>query len=132
MTFPIRTLHATLESIVLPSRLISMNDLNPVYNEDFYVPVAHYVENLRFEVKDRDFNLYAQMIGETFLPVQELLKWDENGKPLRVGVHKKAWLDNKKSHGNLNTLSTMFRWNSWVNYPWKYRESTFSKQTGTR
>lgn len=38
-----------------------MNDLNPVYNEDFYVPMAYYVENLRFEVKDRDFNLYAQV-----------------------------------------------------------------------
>lgn len=78
-----------------------LDDLNPVYNEDFYVPLAYYVESLRFEVKDRDFNLYAQMIGETFLPVQELLKWDDNGKPLRVGVHKKAWLDNKKSHGSL-------------------------------
>jgi phospholipase D1/2 len=78
-----------------------MNNLNPIYNEDFFVPVAHYVENLRFEVKDRDFNLYAQMIGETFLPVEELLKWDKNGKPLRVGVHKTAWLDNKQSHGNL-------------------------------
>ena len=78
-----------------------LNDLNPVWNEDFYVPVAHYVENLRFEVKDRDFNLYAQMIGETFLPVQDLLQWDENGKPLRVGIHRTAWLDNKESHGNL-------------------------------
>lgn len=77
------------------------NDLNPVYNEDFYVPVAHYVENLRFEVKDRDFNLYAQMIGETFLPVEDLLKWDETGKPLRVGIHRGAWLDDKTSHGKL-------------------------------
>jgi hypothetical protein len=77
------------------------NDLNPVYNEDFYVSLAYYVENLRFEVKDRDFNLYAQMIGENFLPVEDLLKWDDNGKPLRVGIHKKAWLDNKTSHGSL-------------------------------
>lgn len=78
-----------------------MNDLNPVYNEDFYVPLAYYTEGLRFEVKDRDFNLYAQMIGESFLPVTELLKWDENGKPLRVGIHREAWLDNKTSHGSL-------------------------------
>ena len=77
------------------------NDLNPVWNEDFYVPVAHYVSSLVFRVQDIDPLLLTSDLGEVYLPVEELLKFDETGKPLRVGIHKVAALDGKTRHGYL-------------------------------
>jgi phospholipase D1/2 len=98
---PFVTVHAGTHRLAKTS--LKENDLNPVYNEDFFVPVAHFLrpEGLRFAVEDNDFNLYSQLIGETFLSMEELLKYDDESKPLRVGVHKVAWLDNKQHHGSL-------------------------------
>jgi phospholipase D1/2 len=98
---PFVTVHAGTDRLAKTS--LKENDLNPVYNEDFFVPVAHFLgpEGLRFAVSDNDFNLYSQLIGETFLTMEELLKYDDEGKPLRVGVHKVAFLDNKPHHGSL-------------------------------
>ena len=38
---------------VLKTRYIACN-LNPVFDEEFYCPVAHVAEGVTFEVKDRD------------------------------------------------------------------------------
>jgi phospholipase D1/2 len=98
---PFVTVHAGTHRLAKTS--LKANDLNPLYNEDFFVPVAHFLgpEGLRFAVSDDDFNLYSQLIGETFLPMKELLKYDDESKPLRVGVHKVAWLDKKPHHGSV-------------------------------
>lgn len=96
---PFVTVHAGKHR--LAKTTLKNDDLNPVWNEDFYVPVAHYATHLRFAVRDDDFNLYDELIGETFLPVEELVKFSDENKPLRVGVHKIAWLNKKPRHGSL-------------------------------
>uniref|UniRef100_A0A7S4N196 phospholipase D n=1 Tax=Odontella aurita TaxID=265563 RepID=A0A7S4N196_9STRA len=81
---------------------IIMDNLNPEWNEDFYCHIGHYLTDLKFEVKDKDFGMRADLIGTHLLPVEELIKYDETtGKPLRVGTHKIAVLDGKEKHGFL-------------------------------
>jgi phospholipase D1/2 len=96
---PYVTVHAGPDRL-LKTRWI-MDNLNPEWNEDFFVPVAHYVDGIIFKVKDQDFKLYAQMLGEVVVPVTELIRYNDDGKPLRVGIHKVAWLDKKAHHGSL-------------------------------
>lgn len=95
---------------LLKTRTIS-NDLDPVFDEDFYCPVAHVTNGILFKVYDRD-RFYDDKLGKCFLPVKELIKTagdsDEvtngniqSGDLLRVGVHKVVYLDGKKSHGSL-------------------------------
>jgi len=95
---------------LLKTRTIS-NDLDPVFDEDFYCPVSHVTNGILFKVYDRD-RFYDDKLGKCFLPVNELIKTagdsDEvtngniqSGDLLRVGVHKVAYLDGKKSHGSL-------------------------------
>jgi phospholipase D1/2 len=72
--------------------------LNPVFNEEFFCPVAHYTEGIIFNVMDRDVYI-DEHLGKYFLPVSELIKPvndDDMDKDLtlapgdlkRVGLHK--------------------------------------------
>jgi phospholipase D1/2 len=68
----------------------TINDnLNPIWNESFIIPVAHYTKNLIFSVYDADILGMSQFIGAATLSVEDLIEFDEaTRKPLRVGVHK--------------------------------------------
>ncbi|KAL7542741.1 hypothetical protein ACHAWF_007244 [Thalassiosira exigua] len=87
------------------------DDLNPVFDEEFYCPVAHLTSGVTFKVKDKD-PVRDEVIGKYILPVQQLIKKvDESdiqrdpklnpGDLKRVGVHKIVELDEKKRHGML-------------------------------
>lgn len=92
------------------------NCLDPVWREEFIVPVAHYVHHLQFRVKDCDYNLTTELLGTTFLPVTDLIRipgGDQNSNPpvvvgpspsttlqhLRTAVHRTVALDHDPSHG---------------------------------
>lgn len=78
------------------------NDLNPEWNESFFVPVAHYVSELEFLVQDSDFNqLNVEVLGKHFLDVDELVQFND-GKAQRIGLQKSVTLDDKASHGELD------------------------------
>lgn len=82
------------------TRIIN-DDLNPVWKETFYRPVAHYTENLEFVVKDSDIG-FDELLGTHTLDVNELVKF-KNDQPQRVGIHKIAELDlNNKKEGTLH------------------------------
>ena len=49
------------------------DDLNPVFNEEFFCPVAHYTEGIIFNVMDKDVYI-DEHLGKYFLPVSELIK----------------------------------------------------------
>ncbi|KAL7538619.1 hypothetical protein ACHAXR_008689 [Thalassiosira sp. AJA248-18] len=85
------------------------DDLDPVFNEEFYCPVAHLAEGVTFKVKDKDL-VKDESLGKYTLPVGELIKTVDDadieadpelspGDLKRVGVHKVVLLDGKKSHG---------------------------------
>ena len=106
------------------------DDLNPDFNEEFYCPVAHITDGIKFKVKDKDL-VHDESLGKYFLPVGELLRtvdendWDgqdesvevdwtgakdshgtnmqqlQPGDLKRVGVHKVVYLDGKKEYGTL-------------------------------
>eukprot|EP00590_Aulacoseira_subarctica_P012367 CAMPEP_0172422072 /NCGR_PEP_ID=MMETSP1064-20121228/8264_1 /TAXON_ID=202472 /ORGANISM="Aulacoseira subarctica , Strain CCAP 1002/5" /LENGTH=906 /DNA_ID=CAMNT_0013162769 /DNA_START=125 /DNA_END=2845 /DNA_ORIENTATION=- len=79
------------------------DNLNPEWNETFYVQVAHYTKSLTFTVKDSDMLGTTELVGKTTLPVEELIKLDETtGRQMRVGVHKIAVLTARgKTRGHL-------------------------------
>ena len=87
------------------------DDLSPVFDEEFYCPVAHITEGILFKVKDKDV-VKDETLGKYFLPVGELLRkvtdvdveQDSDltlGDLKHVGVHKVVHLDGKKDHGQL-------------------------------
>jgi len=84
---------------LLKTRFVD-DDLDPVFDEEFYCPVAHVTEGIKFKVKDKDV-VKDESLGTYFLPVQELIQMNEDGDLQRVGVHKVVYLDGKKSHGSL-------------------------------
>ena len=95
---------------LLKTRYID-NDLDPVFDEEFYCPVAHVATGIQFKVKDKDV-VKDECLGKYFLPVAELLRTvddtdlesDPNLSPgdlKRVGVHKVVELDQKSRHGTL-------------------------------
>jgi len=57
---------------ILKTRHIN-DDLNPVFDEEFYCPVAHFTEGIRFKVKDKDL-VKDESLGKYFLPISEFLK----------------------------------------------------------
>ena len=76
------------------------DDLNPIFNETFYVPVAHYIQGITIAVKDLDLGHTSELIGKTFIPVRELVKFDDATKTQeRVGLHKTAILTTGKEGG---------------------------------
>jgi len=69
------------------------DDLNPQWDEVFYVPVAHYIKGLSFKVFDLDIGHSHELIGKTVVPVEELVKFDDATQAqVRVGIHKVAVL----------------------------------------
>lgn len=87
------------------------DDLDPVFDEEFYCPVAHYTDGVTFKVKDKDL-VKDESLGKYTLPASELIKQvtDEDlasdpnlhpGDLKRVGVHKIVYLDDKKRHGSI-------------------------------
>mmetsp|Transcript_34445 Transcript_34445/g.83349 ORF Transcript_34445/g.83349 Transcript_34445/m.83349 type:complete len:864 (-) Transcript_34445:285-2876(-) len=90
------------------------DDLNPVFNEQFYCPVAHFTDGVTFKVKDKD-PVKDESLGKFFLPASELIKTvtdndikdDPNlayGDLKRVGLHKVVYLDGKMLHGTLEFM----------------------------
>ena len=74
------------------------DDLNPVFDEEFFCPVAHYTEGIIFNVMDKDVYI-DEHLGTYFLPVSDLIKPvnDDDldtdltlapGDLKRVGMHK--------------------------------------------
>lgn len=81
------------------------DNLNPNWDEDFYIPVAQYVTGLEFVVLNHNVVQKSEKLGRYFLNVKELVKDPREGEtfqPVRVGIHKKVMLDDKKSHGFLD------------------------------
>jgi len=76
------------------------DDLHPVWNETFFVHIAHYVSGLEFVVYDFDM-VMDEKLGSHFLSVDEILKV-KDGKPLRTGIHKVACLNNDVKNGTLH------------------------------
>jgi len=85
------------------------DDLDPIFNEEFYCPVSHVTEGITFKVKDKDI-IKDESLGQTFVPVGELIKAVtdadmqedstlEPGDLKRCGVHKLVYLNGKKDYG---------------------------------
>ena len=45
---------AYIDGYRLVKTSVIKDNLNPVFNEEFFCPVAHYTENIRFKVMDKD------------------------------------------------------------------------------
>jgi len=95
---------------------IHNDNLDPVFNEEFFCPVAHFTEGVTFNVMDLDM-LKDDIMGEYILPVRELIKtvtdtdMEEDselapGDLKRVGLHKVVRLsaEKKKGHGTLEFM----------------------------
>lgn len=91
------------------------DDLNPVFNEEFYCPVGHVTDGITFKVKDKDI-VKDENLGKYTLPVGELIKEVDDtdmannsdlvpGDLKRVGVHKVVYLDGKKDHGTFEFMA---------------------------
>lgn len=98
---------------ILKTRHIDDN-LDPVFDEEFFCPVAHFTEGITFKVKDKDL-AKDESLGNYLLPVSELIKTvddtdmekDPNlhlGDLKRVGVHKVVQLNGKKDYGTLEFM----------------------------
>ena len=95
---------------------IHNDNLDPVFDEEFFCPVAHFTEGVTFNVMDLDI-LKDDIMGEYILPVRELIKtvtdtdMEEDpelapGDLKRVGLHKVVRLsaEKKKDHGTLEFM----------------------------
>jgi len=71
----------------------SRDDLtNPIWNETFYVPVAHYIKELTVYLKVRML-VGRFLIGRAVIPVSEVVRFDDTTQTqLRVAVHKVGML----------------------------------------
>mmetsp|Transcript_9831 Transcript_9831/g.14229 ORF Transcript_9831/g.14229 Transcript_9831/m.14229 type:complete len:1309 (+) Transcript_9831:172-4098(+) len=91
---------------ILAKTSLKIDDLNPIWNETFYTPVAHYIKGITLSVEDKNIMGTSELIGKTFVPVDDLVKFDETTRmQMRVGLHKVAALSNgkegSKSRGEL-------------------------------
>jgi hypothetical protein len=85
----------------------STHPINPDWKTDFHVPVCHPVKHLTIQVKRRE--LYTStLIGQTKLPVEELIRFDDKASEeegvlrlKRAGVFKKVNLDGEITRGSL-------------------------------
>ena len=114
---------AYIDGYRLVKTSIMKDNLNPVFNEEFFCPVAHYTENIMFKVMDKDDSFMLakdDLLGDYTLPVSELIKYVDDldmkedadivpGDFKRVGLHKivklSAHVSNKvKDHGTLEFM----------------------------
>ena len=95
---------------------IHNDNLDPVFNEEFFCPVAHFTDSVTFNVMDKD-TMVDELLGKYILPVKELIKtvtdtdMEEDselapGDLKRVGLHKVVRLsaEKKKDHGTLEFM----------------------------
>ena len=78
-----------------------MDNLNPVWNENYYVEVCDHVETIVFECRDDDLRLTSEHLGTHLIAAESLLQFDEDGKALRVGFEREVFFDSNRSHGSL-------------------------------
>jgi len=64
---------------------VVLNDLNPVWNEQYRIEVCHHADHLKFEIRDKD-HAYSEFIGSVDIETATLL----NGNELD------GWFDIKK------------------------------------
>jgi phospholipase D1/2 len=96
---------------------IYQDNLDPVFDEEFFCPVAHYTEGVTFNVMDQDI-MKDELMGKYILPVKELIKqvddadMEENpelapGDLKRVCLHKIVELSGKKVMKSQGALEFM-------------------------
>ena len=81
-------------AVVAKTRVIS-NDQDPVWTQHFSIPVAHYLANVLFVIKDNDF-IGSQLIGTVAIPAERVISGQRiedwypvlgpNGKVCNVGA----------------------------------------------
>ncbi|MQM09946.1 hypothetical protein Taro_042834 [Colocasia esculenta] len=85
----------SVSNAVLGRTYVISNSENPIWNQHFYVPVAHSAAEVRFVVKDSDV-VGAQLIGTVSIPVEQIYGGGKvegaypilgsNGKPCKPGA----------------------------------------------
>lgn len=73
---PYVTVHAGIHRLLKTPHVL--NDLNPEYNLDYFVPVCHPIKYLEFRVKDND-SISSETLGKCKLPVHELIRFNTDG-----------------------------------------------------
>jgi len=116
---PYVTVHAGVDRLIKTPTVA--DNLDPIWNLDYFVPVCHPVKYLEFRVKDEDA-VSSDTIGKCRLDVSELIRFDTRSdndhdvhdpsdtgaaarsasgpKMKRTGVKKTVHLDNKPHHGS--------------------------------
>ncbi|KAK7382157.1 hypothetical protein VNO80_00888 [Phaseolus coccineus] len=85
----------SLSAAVIGRTFVISNSQNPVWEQHFYVPVAHQVAEVHFVVKDNDV-VGSQLIGIVAIPVEQIYSGEKvqgtypilnfNGKPCKPGA----------------------------------------------
>ena len=85
----------SVSNAVIGRTFVISNSENPVWEQHFYVPVAHYAAEVHFLVKDSDV-VGSQLIGIVAIPVEQIYSGEKvegtysilnsNGKPAKQGA----------------------------------------------
>ena len=62
---------------ILTKTSLKIDDLNPIWNETFDAPVAHYIKGITLSVEDKNIMGTSELIRKIFVPVADLVKFDE-------------------------------------------------------
>ncbi|CAB80782.1 phospholipase D-like protein [Arabidopsis thaliana] len=103
-------LDSSVAGAVIGRTYVISNSENPVWQQHFYVPVAHHAAEVHFVVKDSDA-VGSQLIGIVTIPVEQIYSGariegtysirDSNGKPCKPG----ATLSLSIQYTSMNKLS---------------------------
>ncbi|XP_042067341.1 phospholipase D gamma 1-like [Salvia splendens] len=90
-----------ISGAVICRTFVIRDDENPVWDQHFNVPVAHYGTEVQFIVKDNDF-LGSEIIGAVGIPMEQLTSGTRmsgtypiigaNGKPCNKGATLSLWI----------------------------------------
>ncbi|KAG6428707.1 hypothetical protein SASPL_112963 [Salvia splendens] len=90
-----------ISGAVICRTFVIRDDENPVWDQHFNVPVAHYGTEVQFLVKDNDF-VGSEVIGAVGIPIQQLITGARmtgaypiigvNGKPCNRGASLSLWI----------------------------------------
>ena len=84
----------SVANAIIGRTFVISNNENPVWRQHFYVPVAHYVAEVLFFVKDSDV-VGSQLIGTVAIPAEQIYSGSivegtfpilNNGKPCKPGA----------------------------------------------
>ncbi|KAK7292571.1 hypothetical protein RJT34_15422 [Clitoria ternatea] len=85
----------SVSNAVIGKTFVISNSENPVWEQHFYVPVAHHAAEVQFVVKDSDV-VGSQLIGNVPIPVEQIYSGEKvqgtypilnsNGKPCKAGA----------------------------------------------